>query len=1105
VKQGLALVFLAALVAGAGCHGKSPAPTDGGSDRAVDATVCGAGDGGKKANGAACGCAADCASDFCVDGVCCATACTETCKACNVQGAVGTCAFVPSGVSPRNAATCPASSVSTCGLDGSCDGKGACRQFPAGTVCRAGQCAGASVGGINICDGQGSCHQGPTTICAPYTCDATRNACFGACTTNDQCAPGVQCVRGSCGPKPGGAACSSDADCTSGFCTDGYCCNVTCKGACATCNQPAHLGVCWPSDAGLPDPHSVCKDGGASSCGLNGLCDGAGSCARYAAETVCVAPSCSGDRLNTAGTCDGLGTCRKPGIQDCPPYRCAAGACLGVCAGDDDCSMGNVCMAGSCGLKGLGQPCGGAAECMSNFCVDGVCCADACTSPCKSCSLESSRGHCTAVVAGADDPHKICTDQGAASCGTNKKCDGAGGCQKYGMGTICAPEQCANNVYTPEATCSAAGACVAPDAVPCPPFACNGSKCFVACTADANCSPGNVCNGNSCGLKPIGAFCAGGPECGSGTCAQGVCCATACSGSCKSCAIPGSMGTCVDVPKGGSDPVGACTDQGAASCGTDGKCEAGSCQKYAQGTSCKAASCPAGMTTLTPGSLCDGAGVCVTPAAVSCFPFGCGTAACNSSCSTDGECAPPATCSAASCGLKPIGAVCGTGGECLSGICAQGVCCATTCTGSCRSCALAATAGTCSPVPVGGADPAGTCTNQGTSSCGTTGFCDGASQCQLYAAGAQCAPSSCPSGAASEVLPGTCDGSGTCKPGATQSCGVYACNGSTCNSACGADTDCAPGNVCNAASCGLKRLGQVCGSGGDCDSGHCVDGVCCFSASCATCYQCNVTGSAGTCQPSPAGAGEPHGGCTPAPPCGFVGTCDGLGSCQNAAASISCGATSCSGGTYTPVSHCTGTGSCATPATTSCSPYVCGTSACLTTCTDNTQCASGFVCQSGSCTNLKPNGAACTSGTVCISTHCTEGYCCASASCGSCSSCAVAGSQGACTPLAAGTPDPAGVCMMTAATTCGQTGACNGAGGCALYPAGATCGASSCSGPTNFVKTICNGLGQCVQSTTDCTPYKCDTTNLVCFASCSSNGACAPGHQCSGGSPGTCN
>src|SRR4029077_7747642 len=144
------------------------------------------------------------------------------------------------------------------------------------------------------------------------------------------------------------------------------------------------------------------------------------------------------------------------------PYRCLGSACVSRCTSDADCVAGHACQNGSCGMKADGQLCTNGGECASTFCVDGVCCADACTTACKSCSLSTALGRCSAVAAGADDPHGICVDQGQASCGTDKKCDGAGACRKYKPGTVCAPEHCDNNVYTPESTCGATGHCGAP-------------------------------------------------------------------------------------------------------------------------------------------------------------------------------------------------------------------------------------------------------------------------------------------------------------------------------------------------------------------------------------------------------------------------------------------------------------------------------------------------------------------------------------------------------------------------------------------------------------------------------------------------------------------
>jgi hypothetical protein len=55
------------------------------------------------------------------------------------------------------------------------------------------------------------------------------------------------------------------------------------------------------------------------------------------------------------------------------------------------------------GNKGTGSGCGGAAECASGFCTDGVCCKTACTDPCNSCVT----GTCNAVKNGEDDPECI--------------------------------------------------------------------------------------------------------------------------------------------------------------------------------------------------------------------------------------------------------------------------------------------------------------------------------------------------------------------------------------------------------------------------------------------------------------------------------------------------------------------------------------------------------------------------------------------------------------------------------------------------------------------------------------------------------------------------
>jgi hypothetical protein len=1054
------------------------------------------------ANGAACGCDANCTSGFCVDGVCCNARCGDTCMACNVAGSTGICAAVPAGENPRTDSLCPKSDVASCGLDGTCNGAGACRKYVTGTVCTQGTCNGATVSGVDICDGAGRCKPGPSTSCVPFGCDTKTNACFPTCTSDTDCVSGVKCVAKSCGPKPGGAACTKGSDCASTFCADGVCCNVSCKAGCVSCNQPGREGTCWPVDANRVDPHGICHDEGQASCGQTGRCDGLGSCARYAPETICVSPVCAGDRLMTAGTCNGLGTCRAPGVQTCAPYKCNAGAaaCVSHCTSDADCTTGNVCLNGSCGLKPIGQSCQQGVECSSGNCIDGVCCDSLCAGACRSCALPSAMGHCSAVALGSTDQRGICVDRGPAACGTDGRCDGGGGCRKYPVGTMCGPERCESGVSTPAALCTASGACVAPDAMACAPFACNGSRCYISCTVDANCSPGNVCTGNSCGKKPPGAICSDKTECASEKCFQGVCCTTECKDACKSCALPASKGTCANVPNNAPDPAEMCMVQATSTCGTNGLCSAGTCQRYGQGTSCRNASCESGTTTFTPTATCDGAGVCVMPAASSCFPYRCDVVpSCRSTCVSNSDCAAPAVCNNGRCGLKPPGSSCGGNDECVSGICTEGVCCTSACTGTCMSCAVVGSLGTCTSVMAGKGDPAGRCPDQGAASCGTNGFCDGAGACQRYGAGVECAPPTCPTAGTTATLARTCDGAGVCQAATTQSCAPFACNGTTCFAACGSASDCAPGNVCNGGACGKKRLGQQCLGGAECESGNCVDGVCCGVVSCGTCFSCAVAGKAGSCQPIPAGEKDGLNRCTPGGQCDFTGLCDGAGACQYAPPSTSCGVASCTGATFMPPGNCDGGGHC-TQTSTGCGRYVCGgNNACLTMCTTNADCIAGDTCQSGSCTNMKPLGAACVTDGECISNFCTEGFCCNAKPCGKCLSCARTGSLGTCTPVAAGDADPAAMCLAMSVATCGTTGACDGAGECASYPTGTMCKPSECpAGGAVETDWKCSG-GSCISSQANCMAYTCHATGNVCLTTCTVDTDCASGLTCASG------
>ncbi len=109
------------------------------------------------------------------------------------------------------------------------------------------------------------------------------------------------------------------------------------------------------------------------------------------------------------------------------------------------------------------------------------------------------------------------------------------------------------------------------------------------------------------------------------------------------------------------------------------------------------------------------------------------------------------------------GAACTTGTDCITGQCVDGVCCDSACKGICMACSAAKKGGgadgICDNVAAD-SDPDNDCQDQGASSCGTTGVCDGKGACTLYAAGTQCSPDACSGNSYAHTY--ACDGAGKC-------------------------------------------------------------------------------------------------------------------------------------------------------------------------------------------------------------------------------------------------------------------------------------------------------------------------------------------------------
>jgi hypothetical protein len=224
------------------------------------------------ADGGACAKATDCASGFCVDGVCCNTACTGQCEACDVAGSAGTCSPV-SGAPHGTRTACVAAGTGVCAR--MCDGKDRTKcNFAATTVeCSAATCAAGTATAASSCDGAGNCPTPKSTSCAPYACGGT--TCKTTCTLDADCGGANVC------DKPTGkciaaveAKCSADG--TRSEPTDGspakacspYLCDPS-KGRCAErCGSSRDCAAGFACDTTT----GVCNPTGGDAAGDGGGC-----------------------------------------------------------------------------------------------------------------------------------------------------------------------------------------------------------------------------------------------------------------------------------------------------------------------------------------------------------------------------------------------------------------------------------------------------------------------------------------------------------------------------------------------------------------------------------------------------------------------------------------------------------------------------------------------------------------------------------------------------------------------------------------------------------------------------------------------------------------
>jgi hypothetical protein len=334
-------------------------------------------------------------------------------------------------------------------------------------------------------------------------------------------------------------------------------------------------------------------------------------------------------------------------------------------------------------------------------------------------------------------------------------------------------------------------------------------------------------------------------------------------------------------------------------------------------------------------------------------------------------------------------------------------------------------------------------------------------------------------------------------PGA--SCGVGlvcdangACAGCTVPSDCGADDFCKT-RTCVNNTCGINPtadgtpLPQQ--TAGDCKVAQCdgagnseviaddndkpVDGLECTNDVCTNGAPSNPPKSVGTACNGGSDVCTANGQCVdcnspadcPATPnaCTFA-TCNG-NSCgtSNSPSGTVCGTPSCTGGTQQAAALCNGSGTCQPGASASCAPYVCGATACTTSCVNNTGCSSGNTCDTGIARCSAAGAPKCTEYCNTIAANCTQ-------------------ANG--NPMYPGTPNCLNVCKTLPLGNVGDVG--GQSVGCRLYHGGAPsvgdpnahcphagpaaegqCG-NNCDSFCIIAQATCTGANQSFPSMNDC-------------------------------------
>ncbi|GAB4210429.1 MAG: hypothetical protein OHK0013_31050 [Sandaracinaceae bacterium] len=237
-------------------------------------------------------------------------------------------------------------------------------------------------------------------------------------------------------------------------------------------------------------------------------------------------------------------------LTDCTGARVGARCDDGLfCTRLDRCDAAGRCV-------GAGDPCDDGNACTVDTCIEAM----------DLCRNETTPDRCIiggeCVASGARHPAYPCL-----------RCDPATSTRDWtavAAGTVCGAASCSGGRLVPEATCSMTGQCLRGPTERCAAGYCADDTSCASMCADGECPGTSYCGPTGvCEIPRANASsCTTDAQCASGECVDGICCSEACTETCRSCIVPGMVGTCTDVPAmtdpdlecpgGYCDGMGAC-------------------------------------------------------------------------------------------------------------------------------------------------------------------------------------------------------------------------------------------------------------------------------------------------------------------------------------------------------------------------------------------------------------------------------------------------------------------------------------------------------------------------------------------------------------------